>query len=58
MKGVNGVSDNEKKQQGVKVKVELDNSDFVTALDEIEKRLDAMQEKANQLKSTLDECRI
>lgn len=45
-------------EKSVTVKVGCDNTEMLKSLDEVEKKLDVLNEKANQLKVTLSECDI
>lgn len=46
------------KNTGVKVRIDADNTGFMAALNEIEEKIDRIQEKANRLKATLSECYV
>ncbi len=43
------------KNTAVKVQIDCDNAGLMAALNEIEEKIDRIQEKANRLKATLSE---
>lgn len=46
------------KESKLTVKISADNTELMAALEEIEKKVDVLTEKANQLTAALTECRI
>lgn len=46
------------KTTAVKVHIDGDNTGIMAALNEIEEKIDRIQEKANRLKATLSECHV
>ncbi|MDE5619503.1 MAG: hypothetical protein K2I80_03125 [Ruminococcus sp.] len=46
------------KDESITIKINFDNSNAIKALDKIEKKVDLIQNKMNQLISTIENCNI